>query len=246
MSSSTSAPSGPSSAGPSGPSISPTLPSNPSPEAARQIAEARAALEASLHNIGSSMDASYRMRAQNLHANSAALQLQEHSLLKETAKFRKDNDKLKKLATEGAKKVKELGNVQNWAEMLERDFLVLQETLRLVDESLESDWETESEGSGMGSGSGSLSGREDGYGSEEEEDEAERVMRGGEVRNWETDAEGDVEIDGVDHAHIEKGKEKVKEGLDNVEETAGSTTTERASDVRPSSTMEPTSASAIT
>lgn len=50
---------------------------------------------------------------------------------------------LEKELHRGTEKVKELGNVQNWAEMLERDMLVLQETMRLADESeseSESDW----------------------------------------------------------------------------------------------------------
>jgi len=32
-------------------------------------------------------------------------------------------------------KLKEIGDIQNWAEMIERDFLVVEETLRLVDET---------------------------------------------------------------------------------------------------------------
>lgn len=40
---------------------------------------------------------------------------------------------MEKVVREGQKRVKELGNVQNWAEVLERDFLVVGEVLRLVD-----------------------------------------------------------------------------------------------------------------
>ena len=43
------------------------------------------------------------------------------------------------------RKIKELGNVQNWAEVLERDFLVLEETMRLVREGSGSDGESCSE-----------------------------------------------------------------------------------------------------
>ncbi|PSS06654.1 hypothetical protein M430DRAFT_71528, partial [Amorphotheca resinae ATCC 22711] len=102
-----------------------------SPETLRQIAEARAALEASMNNIGSSLDHNLRSRAQNLHSNSAQLSKQEKDVVKATEGLRKETDKLKKVADEGQRKVKELGNVQNWAEMLERDFLVVEETLRL-------------------------------------------------------------------------------------------------------------------
>lgn len=69
--------------------------------------------------------------------------------------MRKENDKLGKVAAEGSRKIKELGNVQNWAEMLERDFLVLGEFVRLVDGGSESgsSW-TDSEGEEEGNGRG--------------------------------------------------------------------------------------------
>lgn len=41
---------------------------------------------------------------------------------KEIGKLGKEGDKLEKVVREGQRKVKELGNVQNWAEVLERDF----------------------------------------------------------------------------------------------------------------------------
>lgn len=103
-----------------------------SPETLRQIAEARTALEASMQNIGTSLSADLQSRAQNLHSNSAQLDKQMKDVEKGTTGLRKETEKLGKLAKEGEKKMKELGNVQNWAEMLERDFLVLGETLRLA------------------------------------------------------------------------------------------------------------------
>lgn len=85
-----------------------------------------------MSNIGSSLDHTLRSRAENLHANSKQLEKQQKDVVKATDGLKKENQKLAKLADEGSKKLKELGNVQNWAEMLERDFLVLGETLRLV------------------------------------------------------------------------------------------------------------------
>ncbi|KAH8811589.1 hypothetical protein F5884DRAFT_281767 [Xylogone sp. PMI_703] len=125
----------------------PNSPRSPIPESARQVAEARAALEASMNNIGSSLDANLRSRAQNLHANAAVLDKQQKDLVKATDGLKKETEKLRKLASEGSRKVKELGDVQNWAEMLERDFLVLEETLRLVEEGSEGDseWSTETD-----------------------------------------------------------------------------------------------------
>jgi hypothetical protein len=171
---------------------SPTLPH--SPETQRQIAEARAALEASMHNIGSSLDTSLRSRAQNLHANSAQLEKQQKDVVKATEALRKENDKLKKLADEGSRKVKELGNVQNWAEMLERDFLVLQETVRLANGDSESSWDTESEYSD----SGSERGDRDGSKADGAQTEPRKVL----------DQEGDTKMEDFEPEVKGKGKEK--------------------------------------
>jgi hypothetical protein len=104
------------------------------------------------------------------------LEKQQKDVIRETAGLRKENEKLRKVAEEGQRKVKELGNVQNWAEMLERDFLVLGETLRLANRGSGSEsgsWETDSEGTG-----GWL---------EEEDSKFEEELRG-------VDGEGDVEM----------------------------------------------------
>lgn len=192
---------------------SPSLPSpetSHSPETTRQIAEARAALEASILNIGSSLDSSLKSRASNLHSNSTALEKQQKDLVKQTDGLRKETDKLKKLADEGGKKVKELGNVQNWAEMLERDFLLLEETIRLANEGdSESEWDTES--------SVSLSDRE--------EEGRLRAHPESEVKSQESkerkDHEGDTEMDGTEVVDKGKGKEIV---VDQIEAPGGSST----------------------
>jgi hypothetical protein len=100
-------------------------------------------------NIGSSLDRNLKDRAQNLHDNSKQLEKQQKDVLKATEGLKRENDKLARELRDGSRRVKELGNVQNWAEMLERDFLLLGETLRLVREGSESnsEWETSSEGS---------------------------------------------------------------------------------------------------
>jgi hypothetical protein len=113
----------------------------------REIAEARRVLEASMNNIGSSLDNDLKSRATTLHANSAALDKQQKQLIKETANLKKQTDALVKVANEGMKGLKETGDVQNWAEVLEREFLVLEETMRLVEEgsSSESGWSSDGE-----------------------------------------------------------------------------------------------------
>lgn len=93
------------------------------------VAEARAALVATMSNM---LDSELQSRASLLHANSVVLSRQERDVAKATDGLRKENDKLAKVVKDAGRKIKELGNVQNWAEVLERDFLVLEETMRLV------------------------------------------------------------------------------------------------------------------
>ncbi|KAK1633396.1 hypothetical protein BDP81DRAFT_397286 [Colletotrichum phormii] len=108
----------------------------PSADQQHHISEARAAVVAS---IGNMLDGELQTRARMLHVNAAALDKQERDVVRATEALRKENDKLAKFSGDAARRVKELGNVQNWAEVLERDFLVLEETLRL----LEWEWELE-------------------------------------------------------------------------------------------------------
>ena len=108
--------------------------SPPTAATAQQQREARAAVLASLSSIGTSIDTDLRTRTADLHANSAAITKQEKELARQTAALRKESDKWQKLGDTSTKKLNEIGDVQNWAEMLERDLLVLEETVRLVDE----------------------------------------------------------------------------------------------------------------
>ncbi|KAI1373799.1 hypothetical protein F4677DRAFT_189483 [Hypoxylon crocopeplum] len=106
--------------------LNPTLPSRATQ---LHIAEARTALVATMSNM---LDSELQSRASLLHANAAALSKQERDVARGTEALRKENDKLEKLARDTERKIKEIGNVQNWAEVLERDFLVLEETMRIV------------------------------------------------------------------------------------------------------------------
>ncbi|KAI0843499.1 hypothetical protein F5Y06DRAFT_5638 [Hypoxylon sp. FL0890] len=151
--------------------LNPTLPSRTTQ---LHIDEARAALVASMSNM---LDSELQSRASLLHSNAAALNKQERDVIKGTEALRKENDKLEKLARDTERKIKELGNVQNWAEVLERDFLVLEETMRLVREGSGSDDDSCSEctrsswsgsysadNSRAGSRRGSVTGEADGDG----------------------------------------------------------------------------------
>ncbi|TEY60236.1 hypothetical protein BOTCAL_0183g00040 [Botryotinia calthae] len=236
---------------PSNPSTSSLPPLPPSPETTRQIAEARTALNASIQNIFTPHEHALKLRAQNLHQNSSALTKQVFDLKKEIGKLGKEGDKLEKVVREGQRKVKELGNVQNWAEVLERDFLVVEEVLRLVDgeseewSGSESDWseyEYEYEGNEGGGRKGSV-------GSNGSDGRA-----GGKIDTHMTDvnAHGNTfahVTNGTHPAGIGQGKGKEKEGesgnLENMEamDTEESSSSTNVSRSGPSSSSIRTSAS---
>ena len=142
-----------------------------------------------------------------------------------TEGLRKETDKLRKVAEDGQRKVKELGNVQNWAEMLERDFLLLEETLRLVRNGNRpreggsgdyegSDWET------SGSEAGSWSGSESEDGERDDESIAGDLRRGKVLPRADAvvEAEADADADGA--AGWGRGQQRVEEL---VEERQGNT-----------------------
>ncbi|KAL2205424.1 hypothetical protein CC79DRAFT_1324122 [Sarocladium strictum] len=92
------------------------------------------------------LDRKLQTRASTLHSNAAALSAQEREVEKATQGLRKEREKLEKEAARAERGLREIGSVQNWAEVLEREFLVLEETVRLANE-----------GSGSESGSCSCS-----------------------------------------------------------------------------------------
>ncbi|KAK3344842.1 hypothetical protein B0H65DRAFT_557897 [Neurospora tetraspora] len=168
----------------------PTVPGpNPGP---LPTAQARTAVLASISNL---LDRELTGRASLLHQNHNAILKQEREMSKAVEAFKKENDKLEKLAREGTKRLKEVGDVQNWAEVLERGFLRVEETIRRANGDFYRDY---SEGSGSysgsWSGSGSLwSGSEVGVG----------------VGVGEGEGEGD---DGKDSEGVGDGESKVKNG----------------------------------
>jgi hypothetical protein len=102
-----------------------------SPRAQR---EARAAVLASLESAGSVHAEEVQDRATDIHLQSKTIQTQERDLTKNTKALAKQSKLLQREADRGLKALKELGDAENWADVLERDFLVLEETMRLVDE----------------------------------------------------------------------------------------------------------------
>lgn len=84
-------------------------------------------------------------RATDLHSNAAALDKQQAQLEQSSKALAKESVKLEREVDKAVKDLKGFGDVQNWAEMLERDFCVLEETMRLVEG--EAEVERESGGS---------------------------------------------------------------------------------------------------
>ncbi|CAG8187710.1 unnamed protein product [Penicillium salamii] len=100
--------------------------SNPTED---QQKEALAAFTATLHSVGTNLEAPLRDRAANLQSNAAALERQEAELAENTARLARQNQQWVGLADETREGLKEIGDVQNWAEMIERDLLALEDMM---------------------------------------------------------------------------------------------------------------------
>lgn len=152
----------------------------PSPStstSAHQKQEALAAFTATLHSVGTNLETPLRDRASLITANEAALERQEAELAAHTARLARENAAWAGLADETREGLKEIGDVQNWAEMIERDLLILEEMMGEVEgKNLEGEGEDGGEdGNGdevvqngvvlvNGNGSGSGSGNGNGHG----------------------------------------------------------------------------------
>ena len=107
---------------------------SPSDKTEKPIAEAQAAVVASLGATGTALEGELKNRATDVHANSNVIAEQEIELARQTASLARQGEQWQKFADSSTKKLNEFGDIQNWAEMIERDLLVVEETLSLVDE----------------------------------------------------------------------------------------------------------------
>ncbi|KAA6414893.1 MAG: Biogenesis of lysosome-related organelles complex 1 subunit 1 [Lasallia pustulata] len=103
-------------------------------------AEARSAFTSHLSSIGSTLHSSLQTRALDIHANSAAISKQQSELSKQTAALGKQSAVYQKLADETRERLKEIGDVQNWAEMIERDLLVVEEARGELELGIRGEW----------------------------------------------------------------------------------------------------------
>ncbi|KAJ5190604.1 uncharacterized protein N7498_009589 [Penicillium cinerascens] len=115
----------------------------------QQKKEALAAFTATLHSVGTNLEAPLRDRAATITSNAAALDRQEAELAEHTARLAKQNAQWSGFADETREGLKEIGDVQNWAEMIERDLLVLEEMMDGVELKEDEVHEEEMDGGGM-------------------------------------------------------------------------------------------------
>ncbi|KAK4694277.1 hypothetical protein P7C71_g3276, partial [Lecanoromycetidae sp. Uapishka_2] len=126
---------------PSSPSQAEAPPA-PNPQ---RTAEARAAFTAHLTSIGNSHISPLEARVSDINKNSTAISKQEDDVAKQTKKLAEESKTHQKVVDSAAGKLKELGDIQNWAEVLERDMLVIEKTLQMG-EGEDSGWETDDAG----------------------------------------------------------------------------------------------------
>ncbi|KAM0801606.1 hypothetical protein BDR22DRAFT_820715 [Usnea florida] len=145
----------------------PSPPPPPAPDPQR-TAEARAAFTAHLSSIGTSHISALESRVADIHTNAAVLSKQESDVLKQTKKLAQQARKQQGVAKGAAEKLKELGDIQNWAEVLERDLLVLEEAVERGErgEGGDSEGEGEPDGKGLGNGQSQGKGGDGGHGRE--------------------------------------------------------------------------------
>lgn len=136
----------------------PDQPPTQSTQEDHQKQEALAAFTATLHSVGTNLETPLRDRAATIAASDVALRRQEAELAEHTARLARQNAQWAGWADETREGLKEIGDVQNWAEMIERDLLVLEEMMDGVERR---DDEAE-EGDAEGEGEGRLSREEDG------------------------------------------------------------------------------------
>lgn len=73
-------------------------------------------------------------RTEAIIAASKSLESQRQGLLKDTERLSRQTDALEKAMNENVDQLKEMGDLQNWAEVVFRDISIIEETLKAVEE----------------------------------------------------------------------------------------------------------------
>ncbi|KAK9451342.1 uncharacterized protein V1518DRAFT_408299 [Limtongia smithiae] len=85
------------------------------------------------------VDRDLRQRITSVHANAKHISAQSKHIRVQTYAVAKETRKWEELASKAALGLKEAGDVQNWAEILEVELSALEETMRLVIEKEEAE-----------------------------------------------------------------------------------------------------------
>ncbi|KAF8419449.1 GCN5-like protein 1-domain-containing protein [Tirmania nivea] len=94
--------------------------------------ESRKQLHTSLTTLGSQIDADLRDRITTIHQNAQSLETQTRTLKNRTAALSKTTRQWSGMAESARSKLKEIGDIQNWAEMIEHELLVMEEAMNIV------------------------------------------------------------------------------------------------------------------
>ncbi|RPA87154.1 hypothetical protein BJ508DRAFT_301267 [Ascobolus immersus RN42] len=100
----------------------------------KSLDAANRALAASFQPLAASLEAPLKAHVQQIHQNAKALDQQTKNLERETAKLSRQTKEWNAVVNKTSRGLKEIGDVQNWAEMIERELAIVEETLRIVDE----------------------------------------------------------------------------------------------------------------
>ncbi|KAH0387234.1 hypothetical protein KCU92_g2035, partial [Aureobasidium melanogenum] len=73
-------------------------------------------------------------RTEAIVSASQSIDAQKRNLVQDTQKLSRQAEELEKTIGQSVDQLKEMGDLQNWAEVVFRDISVLEETLRMVEE----------------------------------------------------------------------------------------------------------------
>ncbi|VVT49747.1 uncharacterized protein SAPINGB_P002423 [Magnusiomyces paraingens] len=93
---------------------------------------AQARLAADLAAVPVALEAPLVERITEIHANQRRICAQAEQLDSDVAALRKLNAKWRNLTTSTRNKLKDYGDVQNWAEIVDQDLRVIEETIKIV------------------------------------------------------------------------------------------------------------------
>ncbi|KAK9384055.1 uncharacterized protein V2V93DRAFT_319026 [Kockiozyma suomiensis] len=95
-------------------------------------AELRRQFYRDLQSLTQYVDRDLRQRITSVHANAKHISTQTKEIRVRTGALAQDTTKWEELADKATQALKEAGDVQNWAEILEVEISALEETMRIV------------------------------------------------------------------------------------------------------------------